>query len=246
MDLDGAAHAGRGVPVHSGSSGHLAWAGRLGDSRDRHGRRLEEFLQLRAPKWHQVGRVCFHLAKNKNDKARPFAFLATYSTGFGAGGQLKHVPLRKALEQCAGAKNRPALIKLLSPVHQAAERCEWVRELVDSGEIYQPLAWTAERAYTFLRTAPALEESGVAIRLPDWWKKRSRPQVSVQIGRRKASALGTDAMLDFNVKLALGDETTFMRTPMMIRVVDVSSLRATRRYSAKMRRNASECGDLRN
>ena len=40
---------------------------------------LEAFLQSRAPKWHQVGRVCFHLAENQADDARPFAFLATYA-----------------------------------------------------------------------------------------------------------------------------------------------------------------------
>src|SRR5215470_14416394 len=77
---------------------------------------LDTFLQTRAPKWHQVGRVCFHLAENKNDETRPFAFMATFTAGFGAAGRLQHLPLRKALEQYAGAKNRPALIKLLSPV----------------------------------------------------------------------------------------------------------------------------------
>ncbi len=168
---------------------------------------LEAFLAARAPKWHQVGRVCFHLAENKNDQARPFAFLATYATGFGAGGRLKHLPLRKALEQYAGAKNRSALIKLLAPVQQAAERCEWVMRLVDSGELYQPTAWTAGRAYTFLRTVPELEDSGLSVRLPDWWRKRARPQVSVTIGQKRQSALGVNAVLDFDVKLALGDET---------------------------------------
>lgn len=34
---------------------------------------LTAFLQKRAPKWHQVGRVCFHLAENKSDEDRPFA-----------------------------------------------------------------------------------------------------------------------------------------------------------------------------
>ena len=73
--------------------------------------------------------------------------MATYTAGFGAAGRLQHLPLRKALEQYAGAQNRPALIKLLSPVQQAAERCEWVQTLVDSGAIYQPMAWSAGRAY---------------------------------------------------------------------------------------------------
>ena len=75
--------------------------------------RLDEFLQTRAPKWQQVGRVCFHLAENPRDESRPFAFMATYTAGFGAGGQLKHQPLRKAFEHYAGAKNRAALINLL-------------------------------------------------------------------------------------------------------------------------------------
>ena len=147
---------------------------------------LAAFLQGRAAKWHQVGRVCFHLAENRNDEARPFAFMATYASGFGAAGRLKHLPLRKALEQYAGAKNRAALVKLLSPVQQAAEACDWVKDLVDSGDIYRPMAWTAERAYRLLRSAAELEESGLSVRLPNWWRRRPRPQVSVTIGARGA------------------------------------------------------------
>jgi len=168
---------------------------------------LGPFLHEHAPKWRQVGRVCFHLAENKSDESRPFAFLATYTAGFGAADRLKHLPLRRALEQYAGAKNRPALVRLLSPVQQAAERCDWVKKMVDSGEIYQPLAWTAERAYRFLLSASELEESGLSVQLPNWWKKRPRPRVSVTIGKSKSPALGIKAMLDFDVRMALGDES---------------------------------------
>ncbi len=83
---------------------------------------LKLFLQTQAPKWHQIGRVCFHLAENKADHTYPFAFLATYSTGFGAAGKLKHLPLRTAIEQYAGMKNRNVLINLLSPVQQTRTR----------------------------------------------------------------------------------------------------------------------------
>ena len=166
---------------------------------------LAAFLQGRAAKWHQVGRVCFHLAENRNDEARPFAFMATYASGFGAAGRLKHLPLRKALEQYAGAKNRAALVKLLSPVQQAAETCDWVKDLVDSGDIYRPMAWTAARAYRLLRSAAELEESGLSVRLPNWWRRRPRPQVSVTIGAGSSSTLGAGAMLDFNARVALGD-----------------------------------------
>ena len=113
--------------------------------------------------------------------------MATYASGFGAAGRLRHLPLRQALEQYAGARQRGALIKLLSPVQRAAEVCGWVSELVDSGEIYRPMAWTAARAYRLLQSVEALEVSGLTVRLPNWWRKRPRPQVSVTIGCRPAS-----------------------------------------------------------
>ena len=162
-------------------------------------------LRARAPRWRQVGRVCFHLAENRNDEARPFAFLATYAAGFGAGGRLKHLPLRNALQQYAGANNRAALINLLAPVEEAATACAWVRELADSGELYRPLAWSPARAYRFLQSVPDLERSGLSVRVPNWWRKRARPQVSVTIGSQTPSRVGTDAVLDFRVEVAVGD-----------------------------------------
>lgn len=167
---------------------------------------LQAFLSERAPKWHQVGRVCFHLAENKADPARPFAFMATYVSGLGAAGQARHLPLGKALEQYAGARNRPALINLLAPVQAASEKCGWVKSLVDTGAIYQPMAWAPDRAYRFLLTVPDLEESGLTVRLPDWWRRRPRPQVSVTIGEKKPSLLGLQSVLDFDVAVALGGE----------------------------------------
>ena len=162
-------------------------------------------LRARAPRWRQVGRVCFHLAENKNDTERPFAFLATFSSGFGAGGRLKHLPLRSALQQYAGTNNRAALINLLSPVEEAAKACDWVRELADTGDLYRPLAWSSEHAYRFLRGVPELERSGLSVRVPNWWRKRPRPQVSVTIGSQTPPRVGADAVLDFKVEVALGD-----------------------------------------
>ena len=168
---------------------------------------LAAFLRERAPKWQQVGRVCFHLAENRNDEARPFAFMATYASGFGAAGRVKHLPLRKALEQYAGARNRAALVKLLSPVQRAAESCGWVKDLVDSGDVYRPMAWTAGQAWRLLRSAEDLEASGLSVSLPNWWRRRPRPQVSVTIGAGAPSRLDAGAMLDFDVRVALGDAT---------------------------------------
>ncbi len=164
---------------------------------------LSVFLEKNAPQWHQVGRVCFHLAENKADEDFPFAFLATYSTGFGCNGKLRHLPLRKAMEEYAGKKNRSALIKLLMPVDQASQKISWVREIVESGEIYQPLAWSVFSAHNFLKTVPTLEDSGLIVRIPNWWKKRPRPQVSVTIDKQKKSKLGLETLLDFDVSVVL-------------------------------------------
>ena len=170
------------------------------------GKGLADFLTDRAPLWHQVGRVCFHLAENRRDPDYPFAFLATYAPGITSGGRVQYQPLSKALEQYSGAKHKNALIKLLSPVHLASQASSLVKDLVETGDLYHPLAWTPRQAYNFLQDVPKFEQSGVLVRLPDWWKKRPRPMVSVTIGDNKNTKLSAGSMLDFQVRIALGNQ----------------------------------------
>lgn len=168
---------------------------------------LGTFLQKRAPLWHQVGRVCFHLAENRRDPDYPFAFLATYVPSVMSNGKkIQYQPLSKALKQYAGEENRDALVKLLSPIQLASESSELVRELVSSGDVYEPLAWSPPEAYHFLKDVPLLEQSGITVRLPDWWKKRPRPRVGVTIGNTAQKRFDADGMLDFRMHVALGDE----------------------------------------
>ncbi len=167
---------------------------------------LASLLDDKAPQWHPVGRVCFHLAENKRDPDYPFAFMATYAPEQQAQGKLRYQPLRQALQEYADARDRQTLIRLLSPVQRAAESSPMVGELVDSGDIYHPLAWTPEDAYRFLREVPIYEDSGLVVRLPDWWRRRSRPQVGVRIGNTEQKRFGKDALLDFRVQVAIGDE----------------------------------------
>ncbi len=172
---------------------------------------LAAFLKEKAPQWHQVGRVCFHLAENKNDPDYPFAFMATYVPELlehrGGKTGVRHQALGRALQEYAGARNKQALIRLLSPVHRASESSSIIRELVETGDIYHPLAWTASEAYEFLKQIPVYEQSGVVVRLPDWWKKRSRPRVGITIGDKKVKHFGIDALLDFKLNIALGDQS---------------------------------------
>ena len=131
---------------------------------------IREFLQWKNPVWHSVGRVHFHLAEQKSNAASPFAFLATYTARLGQHNKAQHYPLGKALQQYAGARNKQALLALLKPVHEAADRSLFLRELVDSGRVFHPLGWTAAEAYRFLKDIPAFEASGILVRVPDWWK----------------------------------------------------------------------------
>ncbi len=170
---------------------------------------VQAWLQARHALWNLVGRVCFHLAEHPGDARTPFAFLATYTTRLSGTGKVQHLPLGRALEEYAGAKNRSALLSLLLPVQRAASASALVRRLVDSGEVFHPLAWTPREAHEFLREIPGLEASGVLVRVPDWWQARRgpRPEVSVTVGGRAPSTLGTDALLDFRADLTLGGET---------------------------------------
>jgi len=168
---------------------------------------LSGFLRRRAPLWHQVGRVCFHLAENRRNAECPFAFLATYAPSIASGTRVQYQPLSSALRELAGAKNRKALVRLLSPVQQASQQSALVKDLLDSGDLYQPLAWTPREAFRFLQDAPVLEASGILVRLPDWWKKRPRPRVAVTIGSDAQGKFDAHSMLDFKVELALGDES---------------------------------------
>ena len=168
---------------------------------------VQAWLDTRHPSWNLVGRVCFHLAENKGNERVPFAFLATYAARVSRNARVQHLPLGRALQEYSAAGDRNGLLALLMPVHKAAEKSPWLKALVDRGAIFQPMAWTAHEAHQFLKSIPALEESGVVARIPDWWKPRRppRPHVQVSLGNR-GSGIGLLAMMDFRVHLALDGE----------------------------------------
>lgn len=167
---------------------------------------LTHFLSQQAPHWRQVGRVCFNLAENKRDPDFPFAFMATYIPQLSGRGTSQHQPLSKALQTYSGVNNKKALLHLLSPLQLACEKSAWLKTLVDSGDIYHPLAWTPLEAHAFLKNIPAFEDAGIMVRVPDWWHKRARPQVKISIGDKLVGKFGVQALLDFNARLSLGDE----------------------------------------
>ncbi|MBQ7607116.1 MAG: DEAD/DEAH box helicase [Desulfovibrionaceae bacterium] len=165
---------------------------------------LAHFLSERAPKWQHVGRVFFHLAENKMNAEKPFAFLATYAVGLNDKGQPRHVPLSNILKRYAKEKDKQALLRLLEPLHKASQELEWVDELVEKKSIYQPLPWTPGEAYTFLKSVETLQACGLGVRLPNWWQKRSRPRVKARV--KTKGSLTVDALVDVDLRVAVGEE----------------------------------------
>ncbi|MCC6663022.1 MAG: DEAD/DEAH box helicase [Polyangiaceae bacterium] len=183
----------------------------LGES----GSTVQGFLERQSPVWNVVGRVCFNLAENRKDEQAPFAFLATYSRGMSAHGSAQHQPLGQALREYAGAANKARLLSLLVPVQRAAERCPWLRQMVDASEIFHPLRWTPDEALRLLHDAPELERAGVVVRMPAGWRggRPARPRATATVGAKAVGAkaagaglLGAGALLDFQLDVTLDGE----------------------------------------
>jgi non-specific serine/threonine protein kinase len=170
---------------------------------------VQEFLKRRHPAWNLVGRVHFNLAENRKDEEAPFAFLATYTTRLSAAAKAQHLPLGKALQEYAGARNRERLLSLLMPVQRAGEHCPWLNTMIDAGEIFHPLRWSPQQALQFLKDVPALESAGVVVRMPASWRmnRPARPQVKATIGDNAPSRLGLDALLNFRMEVTLDGES---------------------------------------
>ena len=77
--------------------------------------------------------------------------------------------------------------------------------MLDAGELFHPLRWTAADAVRLLRDAPELERAGVVVRMPAAWRagRPARPRVTATVGTQPPSAVGASALLDFRVALTL-------------------------------------------
>jgi superfamily II DNA or RNA helicase len=165
---------------------------------------VASFLNTYNSKLNVVGRVFFHLVENKSDEY-PFAFLATYSTETSDQKKAAHVPLKNALLEYKGRQD--LLLRLLSAVSRAADSSLFISELVESGELFSPLQFNADEAYTFLKEIPLYETCGIMCRMPDWWKKKSSGlKMSVSIGGKEPSQVGLEALISCEPRLFLDGE----------------------------------------
>jgi non-specific serine/threonine protein kinase len=163
---------------------------------------VESFIQTFRSDIHLVGRIYFHLVENtKGDN--PFAFMATYSTRLNSEGKSRHLPLKYALEEYGDDQEK--LMDLLTTVYRASEKSALIHDMIESGEIFHPLSWTPKESFTFLKEIPLYEDAGILCRIPNWWKaKGASSSISINMGERKPSLLGMDAILSFNASIFIG------------------------------------------
>jgi len=168
----------------------------------RHKKGFHSFLEKKAPQWHASGQVYFHLAENRNDSDNPFAFMATWLPQQN-GVRTRHQSLATALTQYASKGQQKLLLELLEPIVLASKSSKLIDRLVTTKAIYNPQAWGARQAYDFLQQVPLLQQSGVIVRLPDWWAKRVKPQVQAVLSTSNSSSLQAEQLLQFNVHAVL-------------------------------------------
>lgn len=173
-----------------------------------HPQGLDGWLRAQNPVWHLVGRVTFHLAENKRDQEKPFAFLATYTDSVSAAGRLQHVPLGRAVQAYAAAKDEQVLARLLSPVREASEKSDWTKQMLETRRVFQAVAWSPHEAWQFVRESPLLEQCGIVVKVPDWWKggRPSRPAVRVQLDN-EGGQLNAHSLLSFRAGITIDGET---------------------------------------
>ncbi|MBU1997602.1 MAG: DEAD/DEAH box helicase [Candidatus Omnitrophica bacterium] len=165
---------------------------------------IESFIQTYSLHIHLVGRMQFHIAENLFDKDLPFSFLATYTPRQQKKKTFQHFTLKNSLEMFN--HNDRELLDLLNTINFTARECPLIKQMLESGDLFHPLAWTATEAYQFLQEIKLYEKCGVLCRIPDWWNKEaSSMKINISMHDSVPSHLGMDSIMNFNAELLLGD-----------------------------------------
>lgn len=167
---------------------------------------VSAYVRTAYPIWAQVGRVIFHLAEKTNDERRPFAFIVTYDRT-DSRGEKSVMPIGRAMQEFTTNGDQHALLAMLEPLHEAQKGCEFLSSLISSGEIFHPLALSAQEAFAILKNVAQYHKAGIVLKYPKWvGGKPQRPQLAVVIGDKKSSAVGFDGLVDFSLQVALGEK----------------------------------------
>lgn len=167
---------------------------------------VDDFFNSLTPNAPHIDRIHFHMVENRNDTERPFAFLATYTTRIDKHGKTRHQPLRHALEEFAG--NSRKMFELLATVNKIAKDNSLIHSMVESGDLFRMIGFTADEAFAFLEGVTTFEAAGILCRIPRWWKKGPRQAaITLSLGSKTPSRVGSDALLNFKPSLTIDGET---------------------------------------
>ncbi|RPJ07409.1 MAG: DEAD/DEAH box helicase [Spirochaetaceae bacterium] len=164
---------------------------------------LDEYITAISPTGSHADRVHFHMVENPLDVDKPFAFLATYSAT-GEAGRLRHILLSSAVDELGGDKRK--LLGLLAAVRRVAEKSAFIRGLLESGELFQPIGLTVKEAHVFLSEALDYEAAGILCKVPKWWNKRKSSFILGLTVGKTTTRLGADALLDLDMRILADGE----------------------------------------
>lgn len=146
-----------------------------------------EYFQKRNRNIQIPSRIYFHLVENTKSNEYPFAFLATYTAL--KDNRIVYYPLKYALEEFKNDKKR--LNKLISSITDVSKDSSFIKKLVDKGEIFHPLNFSEEDAFTFLKELVIYENNGIVCRIPNWWVTRdSSNKISIDLQEKIQEGMG--------------------------------------------------------
>ncbi len=167
------------------------------------------YLRSVNPLWHLLGRVTFHLAENKRDPERPFAFLATYTHKLSGQARLQHLPLAEALKTYAGAKEQAQarVAAGAGPPGGRAQRAG-AGAAGDQGPVRAAGLDACGKRIAFSRNRRGSRRPASWSACPIGGRPAGRRGRRCRCGSatQPASQLGLDRLLDFQVGLALDGE----------------------------------------
>jgi superfamily II DNA or RNA helicase len=107
---------------------------------------------------------------------------------------------------------RPVLLRALGP---AAAVYEPLRRSLAAAAPTGSVLTQAEVVDLLWRAMPLLQEQGVTVRVPDWWRQPVRPRLQVRLTPQESAGMGLAALAAFRLEASLGD-----------RPVDLAEVRA--------------------
>ena len=163
-----------------------------------------DWLITQLPEFGDVGKITFHLAENKQDLdgEHPFLFLCTFVHRLDGQDEPRHLPLANALKLFAVQKEK--ISQLLQTIQKAGKCCTVIGELLENQRIFQVVPFTAADAYTLLNAHDVLENSGIALRMVNLWKRRP-PKLKLELTLTNPSGgeLSEHALLHFKTEAVL-------------------------------------------